>query len=129
MQKRDEVVYFPASGCELRLGRGTGGRLALELSISGAPYDVVVAGSFGPGQVRWTELGPGRGQSPPGGGQVAVVLRPGRLSRRGRRTSGAQVLDGTFWTTEVEGDFRSATVRLSTRFRGLSTALADQTNP
>jgi hypothetical protein len=39
------------------------------------------------------------------------------------------VLDGTFWTTEVEGDFRSATIPLSTPFRGLSTALADQTNP
>src|SRR3954465_9699335 len=96
---------LPLSGWELRAGRGSGDRTALEVHTGDGLIDVAVAGGRGAVLVRGA--GRGRafsmawGQLPPGG-QVRVEFRVGSSSRTGP----AVTVAGAFWAAEVPGRYR-----------------------
>ncbi|MCW2912669.1 MAG: hypothetical protein JWN52_737 [Actinomycetia bacterium] len=110
----DAVLHLPESGCEVRAGRATHGRPALEVYAGGSLYDVAVAGGLGSGLIRGAVRGRGRGRRwslawgelPPGRNEVTVVFRSGRRVR----PAACRVVAGRFWVAETAGGFRSVQV-------------------
>ncbi|WP_345467298.1 hypothetical protein [Actinoallomurus oryzae] len=100
---------LPESGWELRLGRGSGDRPALEVHTGDGLIDVAVAGGPGAVLVRGAVRGRGFsvawGQLPPGG-EVLVEFRAGGTSRRAT----AVTVAGAFWAAEAPGRFREVVV-------------------
>lgn len=100
---------LPLSGWELRVGRGSGDRTALEVHTGDGLIDVAVAGGRGEALVRGAVRGPGFsvawGQLPDGA-PVTVEFRAGRSSR----TAPAVTVAGAFWAAEVSGRYRSVVV-------------------
>jgi hypothetical protein len=105
---------MPASGWELRLGRGSDDRPALEVYTGDGLIDVAVAGGRGSALVRGAVRGPGWsvvwGQLPDGG-DVSVEFRAGHTSRTVR----AVTVAGAFWAAETPGRFRSVVVTTGVR--------------
>jgi hypothetical protein len=100
---------LPESGWELRLGRGSGDRPAMEVHTGDGLIDVAVAGGPAAVLVRGAVRGRGFslawGQLPPGG-EVLVEFRAGGTSRRAT----AVTVAGAFWAAEVPGRFREVVV-------------------
>lgn len=111
---------LPESGWELRLGRGSRDRPALEVHTGDGLVDVAVAGALDAallrGAVRGRDWSVAWGQLPPGG-EVLVEFRPGRSvlrrRRRARRVTPV-TLAGSFWAAETPGRFGSVQVTTST---------------
>ncbi|MGH3377621.1 MAG: hypothetical protein ACRDP6_23105 [Actinoallomurus sp.] len=105
----DAGTPLPESGWELRLGRGSGDRPALEVHTGDGLIDVAVAGGWGAalvrGAVRGREFSVAWGQLPPGG-EVLVEFRAGAAAR----TVPAVTVAGAFWAAEVPGRFREVVV-------------------
>lgn len=103
------ATSMPESGWELRLGRGSGDRLALEVHTGDGLIDVAVAGGPGAvlvrGAVRGRRFSVAWGQLPPGG-EVLVEFRAGSASRRVE----AVTVAGAFWAAEVPGRYREVVV-------------------
>jgi hypothetical protein len=113
-------VSLPASGWELRIGRGPRWRPALEVHTGDGLIDVAVAGGLDSGLLR----GALRGRS---GGQD-WALAWGHLTRgdrdaptvefrngRGVQHAAATVVAEAFWVAEVPGTYRSVTVKDASR--------------
>lgn len=102
-------VALPLSGWELRVGRGSGDRTALEVHTGDGLIDVAVAGGRGTvlvrGAVRGREFSVAWGHLP-AGGEVLVEFRAGGSSR----TVPAVTVAGAFWAAEVPGRYRSVVV-------------------
>jgi hypothetical protein len=114
-------TLLPASGWELRVGRGSRDRPALEVHTGDGLIDVAVPGGLDAALVRgalrahrwslaWGELPPG--------GEVLVEFRTKRSVLR----VPAVTIAGAFWAAEVPGRYRSVEVttavdRVSTRLR------------
>ena len=100
---------LPESGWELRVGRGSRDRAALEVHTGDGLIDVAVAGGPGVALVRGAVRGKGWsvawGQLPRGG-DVLVEFRTGNTVR----TVAAVTVAGAFWAAEVPGRFRSVVV-------------------
>jgi hypothetical protein len=100
---------LPESGWELRVGRGSRGRAALEVHTADGLIDVAVAGGRGAmlvrGALRGRRWSVAWGQLP-GGGDVLVEFRTGRTAR----SVPAVTVAGAFWAAEVPGRFRSVVV-------------------
>src|SRR3954465_13873192 len=96
---------LPLSGWELRAGRGSGDRTALEVYTGDGLIDVAVAGGRGTalvrGAVRGRAFSVAWGRLPPGG-RVRVEFRRGSASR----TVPAVTVAGAFWVAEVPGRHR-----------------------
>lgn len=113
------AIPLPESGWELRLGRGSRDRPALEVHTTDGLIDVAVAGGFDAALVRGAVRGRGWsvawGQLPPGR-EVLVEFRTGRslFRRRQRHRATAITVAGSFWVAEVPGRFRSALVTTAT---------------
>lgn len=126
---REPALRLDHSGCLIRLGRGSQGRMALEVSADHVFYDVMVADSLGSsllrGAIRGQRAGLGHwavawGSIPRGGGPVTVCFGPGRFKGDPERCVTARVVGGCFWIAEARGVFRRVTVtapsaRTSTR--------------
>src|SRR4051812_50127255 len=86
---------LPQSGWELRVGRGSGDRPALEVHTGDGLIDVAVAGGRGAGLVRGAvrgrEVSVAWGQLP-AGGEVLVEFRAGGSSRKVPAGPGARGL-------------------------------------
>jgi hypothetical protein len=104
-----DATPLPESGWELRVGRGSGDRPALEVHTGDGLIDVAVAGGPGAvlvrGAVRGRQFSAAWGHLPPGG-EVLVEFRAGNASR----TVAAVTVAGTFWAAEVPGRFREVVV-------------------
>jgi hypothetical protein len=100
---------LPESGWELRVGRGSRDRPALEVHTGDGLIDVAVAGGKEAvvlrGAVRGRRFSVAWGQLPPGG-EVLVEFRAGNASR----TVTAVTVAGAFWAAEVPGRFREVVV-------------------
>ncbi len=100
---------LPESGWELRVGRGSGDRPALEVHTGDGLIDVAVAGGRGAvlvrGAVRGREFSVAWGQLPAGGAGL-VEVRAGGASR----TVPAVTVAGAFWAAEVPARFREVIV-------------------
>jgi hypothetical protein len=105
----ETATALPQSGWELRVGRGSGERPALEVHTGDGLIDVAVAGGRGAvlvrGAVRGREFSVAWGQLP-AGGEVLVEFRAGGSSR----TVPAVTVAGAFWAAEVPGRFREVVV-------------------
>jgi hypothetical protein len=104
-----DATPMPQSGWKLRLGRGSGDRLALEVHTGDGLIDVAVAGGPGAvlvrGAVRGRRFSAAWGQLPPGG-EVLVEFRAGSASHRVE----AVTVAGAFWAAEVPGRYREVVV-------------------
>jgi hypothetical protein len=102
-------TQLPESGWELRVGRGSEDRPALEVHTGDGLIDVAVAGGRGAvlvrGAVRGRQFSVAWGQLPPGG-EVLVEFRAGGSAR----TVPAVTVAGAFWAAEVPGRFREVIV-------------------
>ncbi len=103
------AIPLPESGWELRVGRGSQDRAALEVYSGDGLIDVAVAGGRGAALVRGAVRG--RRWSVawgllPGGGDVLVEFRTGGTVRR----APAVMVGRSFWVAEVPGSFRSVEV-------------------
>jgi hypothetical protein len=102
-------TQLPESGWELRVGRGSEDRPALEVHTGDGLIDVAVAGGRGAvlvrGAVRGRQFSVAWGQLPPGG-EVLVEFRAGGSSRM----VPAVTVAGAFWAAEVPGRFREVIV-------------------
>lgn len=109
------AMPLPESGWELRLGRGSRDRPALEVHTGDGLLDVAVAGGFDAallrGAVRGRAWSVAWGQLPPGR-EVLVEFRTGRslFRRRQRRRASVVTVAGSFWAAETPGRFRSVLV-------------------
>ncbi len=114
---------LPESGWELRLGRGSRDRPALEVHTGDGLIDIVVAGGLDAALLRGAVRGTAGGRAwsaawgrlPPGE-EVLVEFRSGRLPFRRRRTRRvpAITLAGSFWAAEAPGRYRSVLVTTAT---------------
>jgi len=109
---------LPESGWELRIGRGSRDRPALEMYTRDGLVDVTVADGLNAALVRGAMRGRhwslAWGQLPRGGGDVLVEFRSGGSAR----STPAITVAGAFWVAEVPGRFRSVAVdRESFRLR------------
>lgn len=102
-------VPLPLSGWELRVGRASGDRMALEVHTGDGLIDVAVAGGRGEalvrGAMRGRDFSVAWGQLPAGEG-VVVEFRAGRSSR----TVAAVTVAGAFWAAETPGRYRTVVV-------------------
>jgi hypothetical protein len=100
---------LPLSGWELREGRGSGDRTALEVHTGDGLIDVAVAGGRGAvlvrGAVRGRAFSVAWGQLP-SGGEVRVEFRAGHAAR----TVPAVTVAGAFWAAEAPGRYREVVV-------------------
>jgi hypothetical protein len=105
----ETATALPQSGWELRVGRGSGDRPALEVHTGDGLIDVAVAGGRSAvlvrGAVRGREFSVAWGQLP-AGGEVLVEFRAGGSSRK----VPAVTVAGAFWAAEVPGRFRQVVV-------------------
>lgn len=103
------ATLLPESGWELRVGRGSRDRAALEVHTGDGLIDVAIAGGLDAalvrGAVRGRRWSVAWGQLPRGG-DVLVEFRSGNSMRR----VPAITIAGAFWAAEVPGRFRSAVV-------------------
>ncbi|WP_285628319.1 hypothetical protein [Actinoallomurus iriomotensis] len=104
-----KATLLPESGWELRVGRGSRNRAALEVHTGDGLIDVAVADGLVAALIRgavrgrrwsvaWGHL--------PRGGDVLVEFRSGNSMRR----VPAITIAGAFWAAEVPGRFRSVVV-------------------
>jgi hypothetical protein len=104
-----DATPLPESGWELRVGRGSGNRPALEVHTGDGLIDVAVAGGRGAalvrGAVRGRRFSVAWGQLPPGG-EVLIEFRAGSTSR----PAVAVIVAGAFWAAEAPGRFREVVV-------------------
>ncbi|MEU5211946.1 hypothetical protein [Streptomyces sp. NPDC020742] len=107
------ALRLPLSGWQLRLGRGSGGRPALEVHSGAGLIDVSVTGTLSVSALRGGRYG-GRagawwslawGQLPPGADVVEASFRGWRRDVRVQALTFADA----FWVAEVGGRFRSVT--------------------
>jgi hypothetical protein len=103
------AIPLPESGWELRVGRGSHDRAALEVYTGDGLIDVAVAGGRGTSLVRGAVRG--RRWSVawgllPVSGSVMVEFRTGGTVRR----VPAVTVGPSFWVAEVPGRFRSVEV-------------------
>jgi hypothetical protein len=110
-----------ASGWELRVGRGSRHRPALEVHTGDGLIDVAVAGGRGAalirGAVRGGDWSLAWGELPPGGEVLVEFHTKGRVLK-----AAAVTIAGAFWVAEVPGRYRSIVVitavdRVSVRLR------------
>lgn len=112
-------VSLAVSGWELRVGRGSRWRPALEVHTGDGLIDVAVAGGLDSGLLRgalrgrrrdgrawalaWGHLADGERTAP------SVAFQTGRAGRDIRQAT-AQVIADSFWVAEMPGSYRSVTV-------------------
>lgn len=100
---------LPESGWELRVGRGSRDRAALEVHTADGLIDVAVAGGRGAmlvrGALRGRRWSVAWGQLP-AGGEVLVEFHAGKTVR----TVPAVTVAGAFWAAEAPGRFRDVVV-------------------
>ncbi|GAA4636378.1 hypothetical protein GCM10023196_085870 [Actinoallomurus vinaceus] len=100
---------LPASGWELRVGRGSRRRPALEVHTGDGLIDVAVARGVDTALIRGAVSGRGWsiawGELPPGG-EVLVEFHAGRSVLK----APAVTIAGAFWVAEVPKRFRSVVV-------------------
>ncbi|MCO6007615.1 hypothetical protein NE236_21800 [Actinoallomurus purpureus] len=110
-----------ASGWELRVGRGSRHRPALEVHTGDGLIDVAVAAgldaSLVRGAVRGRRWSVAWGELPPGGEVLVEFHAKGSIVK-----APAVTIAGAFWVAEVPGRYRSVVVttavdRVSTRLR------------
>ncbi len=106
------AIPLPESGWELRVGRGSHDRAALEVYTGDGLIDVAVAGGRGAslvrGAVRGRRWAVAWGLLPPAG-DVVVEFRTGGTVRR----VPAVTVGRSFWVAEATGRFRSVEVTSS----------------
>ena len=103
------AIPLPESGWEIRVGRGSRDRAALEVYTGDGLIDVAVAGGRGAALVRGAVRG--RRWSVawgllPGAGDVTVEFRTGGTVRR----VPAVTVGRAFWVAEAPGSFRTVDV-------------------
>jgi hypothetical protein len=120
------AITFPAtplaaSGWELRVGRGSRQRPALEVHTGDGLIDVAVAGGLDAalirGAVRGRDWSVAWGELPPGGEVLVEFHGRGPVAK-----TTAVTIAGAFWVAEVPGRYRSVVVttavdRVFTRLR------------